>query len=410
MPRKEKSVFTDVYDRSRKCIAQGALTNSKRPECFVLGAYPTHIAKGHGAVITDVRGVDYVDYICSLGASLFGHNVGQINSAILEQIEMGCIYSLGSEIEVIAAERLKGLIPFIDRVKFLKTGSEACSAAVKIARAHTGRNFILVDGYHGWHDMFVDAKPGHCVDQHAVYDTLRGVERYRIGALECGDVAAVIIEPIELDNSPERIQWLNKLREDCTRAGTMLIFDEVITGFRYKGTTASKFHGVTPDIICLGKAMGGGLPLAAVGASAEIMESTEYFVSSTFGGDAVALAAFIAICDMQQSQRWNIDALWDSGQMFMDRFNELWPEMISLVGYPTRGRFSGDTRVMNLFFQECARSGILFGPSWFYNYPLVAHDDTTLSVCTDVLNNIKAGRVRLQGEAPVTPFAAKQRK
>jgi glutamate-1-semialdehyde 2,1-aminomutase len=407
--KRRKSVYSEMYYRSIACIAQGALTNSKRPDCFVKGVYPTHFKKGNGSILTDVNNEDYVDYICSLGATLFGHNVDRITKAVTRQMEKGSIFSLGSDIEVQAAERLKGLVPFIDKVKFLKTGSDACSAAVKIARAYTGRAEILVEGYHGWHDMFVDARPGHGVDKKSIDNTYRGVDEYR-EELACGSFAAVIIEPIELDNSPERIKWLNELRDLCTKTRTILIFDEVITGFRYKDTTASKYHGVTPDLICLGKAMGGGgLPLAVVGGKTKVMECVEYFVSSTFGGDTLALAAFIEICDMQLESRWSVSDLWESGQRFMDRFNELLPKKISIIGYPTRGRFIGDDYVISLFFQESAKAGLLFGLSWFYNYTAVDYNDTTLSTCKDILENIKQGRVKLEGEPPVSPFAAKQR-
>lgn len=407
--KKVKSPYTDTYYKSLDCIAQGALTNSKRPECFVLGKYPTHFIKGRGALSKDVRNIDYIDYVCSLGANLFGHNNEYINKAVIRQLNNGTIFSLGTALEVEAAERLKGLFPFIDRVKFLKTGSEACSAAVRIARAHTGRNKILVEGYHGWSDMFIDNDFSYGVDRNSTIDTFRGINQ-KIYHLRDESVAAVVIEPVELDNSPKRMAWLNDLRTQCDATGTLLIFDEIITGFRYPKMSVSVKHGITPDLICLGKAMAGGLPLAAVGGKKEIMEGSDYFVSSTFAGDCLALASFIEVCNMFQDVKYNINDLWREGENFLETFNDLWPEKITIKGYPTRGSFEGDKETLSLFWQECAKGGILFGPSWFYNFPLVEYNEMTLDICKDVINNIKAGRVKLEGRPPVGPFSNKQRK
>ena len=407
--RAKPPIFSPWYYRAKKCIAQNGLTNSKRPESFILGQYPTHFKTGKGSVLVDVRGERYVDYICSLGPNLFGHGNERIARAVGLQLNKGTLFSMGSDVEVEAAERLKGLFPFIDRVKFLKSGTEACSAAIKIARASTKRTPILVDGYHGWADPFIDAYPALGVDPGATKFTYRGVDKHRT-KLSLGMFAAVIIEPVELDYSPDRMQWLNQLREDCTKSKTILIFDEIITGFRYPKMSVSVFHGINPDLICLGKAMGGGLPLSAVGGNTKLMEESEYFVSSTFGGDTLALRAFLEICGMFMEAKWSMEDLWTSGAYFLKKFNALCPEAVMIEGYPTRGRFKGDTAFLHLFWQECAKGGILFGPSWFYNYTLVEHNDSTLSICKDIIENIKSGRVKLEGEIPVSPFASKQRK
>jgi len=222
-------------------------------------------------------------------------------------------------------------------------------------------------------------------------------------------LAAVIVEPIMTDTSTARIEWLKKLREDCTKHGVILIFDEIITGFRFPRYSVSNYYGITPDLICLGKAMGGGLPLAAVGGKKEVMNCAEYFVSSTFAGDTLALAACKAVMDLLLKNKCDLKQLWQQGQDFLNQFNVIWPEKITIDGYPTRGVFKGDDMVKALLWQEACKSGILFGPSWWMNFPLADETFATISTCRDILGRIKSNQVRLEGEMPKSPFAQKVR-
>ena len=141
--------------RAEQAIAHGALTNSKRPQGFVNGVYPTHLAKGQGAHVYDMNGNKYVDFICGLGSNLLGYANEEITEAITKQARLGVTLSLGTELEVKVAEQVKVLFPFIERMRFLKTGSEATTAALIIARSYAGRSEVLSDGYHGFHPEFV---------------------------------------------------------------------------------------------------------------------------------------------------------------------------------------------------------------------------------------------------------------
>jgi glutamate-1-semialdehyde aminotransferase len=143
------------YRRAQDCIAQSALTNSKRVETFVKGVYPSHIERGQGAYLWDHSGKKYLDFVCGLGANILGYGNDVVNQAISSQLRHGASHSLPTHHEVEFAEGLKALFPFCDAFKFLKTGTEACMAAVKIARAKTGRKWIVSEGYHGWSDDFV---------------------------------------------------------------------------------------------------------------------------------------------------------------------------------------------------------------------------------------------------------------
>jgi len=393
------------HRRAQDCIAQGALTNSKRPEALMLGAYPTHVTRGEGCYLFDSRGTRYIDFICGLGTNILGYGNARIMRPVDERLRDGSSHSLPTTQEVRTAEKLKELFPFVDAWKFLKTGSEACAAAVRIARAHTGRDLVLSAGYHGWSDDFVSlTEPASGVP------TCRGYRGEIIDDLtpEALDetVAAVIVEPVITDDSDERRAWLSDLRDRCTAVGAMLIFDEVITGFRWPGYSVARHWNITPDLICIGKAMANGFPLAAVGGKYAPMNG-DYFVSSTYAGEVPSLVACEQTC-IQLQTRKHLDFLWERGKLWRDEFNEIWPEGIRLEGYPTRGRFVGEPEILGKFFQETALAGILFGPSWFFNF----HHTEAQSVMEpirDILNRISRGEVPLRCPLPQSPFSQKVR-
>lgn len=385
--------------RADQVIAQGCLTNSKHPRSHVRGVYPTHLLKGEGCRVIDADGNLYLDFICGLGSSLFGFAHTEISAAVMSQIHKGSALSFATTLEVEVAEKLIQAFPWCQSVKFLKTGSEACSAAIKIARAATGRKLVISEGYHGWHDDFVSLSPPALGVPKR--DWIRKLEKTEYPPDE---VAAVIVEAVTLDTSDEYFNWLRELRENCTRTGTMLIFDEVITGFRFPGMSVAKFSGIEPDLICIGKAMGGGLPISAVMGKHAVMNCDEYFVSSTFAGDTLALAACKKTIEMLQG-KYRLEDLWERGLNFQKRFNALWPEGVTIKGYPTRGVFEGNEMTKALFFQEACKAGILFGPSFFYNFSHMTINDQVIASCDDILMRIKQGNVRLEGEMPKKPFA-----
>lgn len=400
-PWKQPSV--EWNKRSINSIAQNALTNSKRPSCMVEGVYPTHLTRGDGPYVWDTDGNKYVDFISGLGSNLFGYGHSEITNAIAERARLGATLSLSSTLEVEVAEKIKELFPFIERMKFLKTGSDACSAALRIARAYTGRQLVVTDGYHGWADDFVSVTPPALGVPPREW--MRKLTKEQLQPDSC---AAVIIEAVNLDTSPEYFSWLRDLRAECTRVGTLLIFDEVITGFRFPKHSVSNYSGIEPDIICLGKAMGNGMPISCVAGRKEIMNCGEYFVSSTFAGETLSLAAALKVMQMLQG-KYDIQDLWDKGAAFLKKFNSLWPEKLFIRGYPTRGVFEGDQLIKALFWQESIKAGILWGPSWFFGFHHRGIEDGVLSASEDILMRIKMGQVKLEGKLPSSPFAQKLR-
>jgi len=233
------------------------------------------------------------------------------------------------------------------------------------------------------------------------------IRRLEEGSID-SEVAAVIVEPVMTDASPERRKWLQDLREACTKAGALLIFDEVITGMRWPEYSVARHWSITPDLIVLGKAIGGGMPLAAVGGKYAVMNAAEYFISSTYAGETLSLVAAKTAMTLLQS-KYDLNHLWEQGQRFLDHFNVIWPDGVWIEGYPTRGVFKGEPLTKALFFQEACRAGILFGPSWFFNFDLAEQSHAVIGSCRDILTRIRLGQVALEGEMPQSQFAEKLR-
>lgn len=389
--------------RANRVIAQGALTNSKRPASFVKGVYPTHFRRGSGPYVWDMNGNRYTDFICGLGSCLFGHSIDPIKETIRGEIENGITLSLGTPLEIELAEKLLELLPHFGKVRFFKNGGDACSAAIRIARAATGRDLILSEGYHGADSEFISmTPPAYGIPENK---NIKPLTQYNSSE----PVAGVIIEPVMTDFSDDRVKWLSELRQNTKDHGIPLIFDEIITGFRFERMFVSNRIGIWPDILCIGKAMAGGMPLSAVLMTDEIYEkSNDWFYSQTFAGERLSLACGIRTLELLGS-KFDLSYLWESGASFQTRFNEI-SSALQIKGYPTRGVFEAkDDLTKALFFQEALKSGLLFGPSFFFGFQHIPLMDETLSACRDVMTKIKSGVVKLEGELPKKPFAEKMR-
>ena len=241
----------------------------------------------------DVRGREYVDYVMALGAVALGYGHPAVNRAAGEAIAEGVVGPLPPEREEMLAEALAQRLPWLERVRFLKTGAEAVAAAVRLARVATGRTRVLGCGYHGWLDWCQGGTEGVPADVRALYAELpfndASAARELIRA--AGDrLAAVVIEPLVV-HEPSR-EWLETVRAEAERAGAVLIFDEIKTAFRLAIGGAAERWDVRPDLAVLGKALANGFPLAVVGGRADLMDLvSRTWISSTLATEAVALAA-----------------------------------------------------------------------------------------------------------------------
>jgi glutamate-1-semialdehyde 2,1-aminomutase len=289
-------------------IPLGSQTFSKSRTQYPLGVSPFFASKGSGSYLWDVDGNKYVDLVASLAAVTLGYGDPEINKAVKRQLKKGVSLSLSSKLETVVAEKIIDLVPSAEMVRFAKNGSDATSAAVRIARYFTGRNHIISIGYHGWHDWYIGSTTRSMGVPSAVqaltltarYNDLSHVEN--LFEEVKGDVAAVILEPMNsVDPTPG---YLESLRNFCSSNNILLIFDEVITGFRFARGGAQELFGITPDLSCFGKGIANGFPISVVAGRKEIMEGfKEVFFSGTFGGELLSLTAANVVLDKVRENR-----------------------------------------------------------------------------------------------------------
>jgi glutamate-1-semialdehyde 2,1-aminomutase len=304
--------------RAQKVIPLGSQTFSKSHIQYPKGQAPLFLTHGRGGRVWDIDGNEYVDLVCGLLPIVLGYCDPDVDAAIRAQLDKGIVYSLASELEVELAELLKEIIPSAEMVRFGKNGSDATSACVRIARAATGRDRIAAGGYHGWQDWYIGATTRNKGVPAAVGELTHKFGFLDIAALEQildshkGEFAAVILETVGA-REPTTAE-LAAIRDLTHRHGALLIFDEIITGFRVDIGGAQARYGVTPDLSAFGKSMGNGMPIAAVVGRADLMmQMEEIFFSSTFGGEALSLAASLATI-RKMRERNVIDAIWSRGK------------------------------------------------------------------------------------------------
>lgn len=292
----EKS--SELLERELKVSPLAAQTYSKSYRYFCHGMAPSYMERGDGCRIYDVDGNEFIDYMCALGPITIGYNNPEVNEAVIAQVKKFASGSLQSELEVELAEKLCEIVPCAEMVRFVKNGGDATTAAIRLARAYTNRETVLMSGYHGMHDWSIGASENYKgvpiavrnLTKNFVYNDLGDLEK----KLQENEVAAVILEPIQ-SNGPKE-GYLEGVKELAHKYGAVLIFDEVVSGFRYALGGASELYGVTPDLAAFGKGMGNGYPISAVAGRKELLKQIEdgVFVSTTFGGDSIAMAAALA--------------------------------------------------------------------------------------------------------------------
>jgi glutamate-1-semialdehyde 2,1-aminomutase len=313
-----------LFERAQRSIPGGV--DSPVRAFGAVGGTPPFIASGSGAYVTDVDGVRYVDWVQSWGANLFGHACPEIVDAAIAAARRGTSFGAPTEGEVQLAERIVDALPSVEMVRLVSSGTEAAMSAIRLARGYTGRDAILkFEGcYHGHSDALlargagsgvatlgIPGSPG--VTEGAARDTLtvayNDLAAARTAFAErAGEVAAVIVEPVAANMGvvPPEPGFLEGLRELCTAHRSILIFDEVITGFRLAYGGAQGHFSITPDLTVLGKVMGGGFPCAAFGGRRDVMEllapAGPVYQAGTLSGNPVAMAAGIAAVDLARER------------------------------------------------------------------------------------------------------------
>jgi glutamate-1-semialdehyde 2,1-aminomutase/spore coat polysaccharide biosynthesis protein SpsF len=408
--------------KAEKLIPSCTQTFSKAPTQFVQGVAPVFLERAQGSHVWDVDDNEYIDFAMALGPIILGHNYPRVTDAVCRQAQIATSLSLPHRLEVEVAEQLTELIPCAEMVRFGKNGSDATSGAVRAARAYTGRDIIAACGYHGWQDWYIGTTTRNAGVPVAVRQLTRTFEYNNLASLEIvfaehpGQVAAVIMEPVGVVEPSHG--YLQQVRDLTHKEGALLIFDEVVTGFRLALGGAQEYLGVVPDLGCFGKAMANGYPIAAVVGPSEFMKIfDEIFFSFTFGGELVSLAAAAAtIAEMREKDV--IRDLFYQGQRLKDGYNVLakhfgMEQRTECIGLPPRTVVAfkdengeGSLLMKSVFQQECLKRGVLFtgGHNLCYSHS-AADIDYTLRVYRTamaiVAEAVRHGKLEniLEGEA-----------
>jgi glutamate-1-semialdehyde 2,1-aminomutase len=366
-------------------IAGFTSTGSKRPETL-FGSHdptlPSRMTRSAGCHVWDERGREYIDYIMGLGSVALGYGHRDVIRAAAGAMENGVVGPLAPVLEEELAATLCRMIPWIERVRFLKTGAEAMAAAVRLARVHTGRDQVLGCGYHGWLDWCQGAA-GVPHATRSLYGELpfNDPELARELIRTAGDrLAAVVFEPVVVTEPSQ--EWLRVLREETSRVGALLVIDEIKTVCRLAIGGACERYGIRPDVMVMGKAIANGFPLAVVGGRSGVMaEVSRTWISSTLATEFVSLAAAKATLEAMQTLHVP-DHLQRVGTRLLNGLHVLTqehPDVLTGVGGIPQMCFLqyGDDSVSHIVTAACAQSGLLFKRS-AYNFVSLAHTEPVI--------------------------------
>ena len=373
MSRYAKSI--EHLERAERTIPLGSQTFSKSRTLFPVGISPLYVSRGRGAEIWDIDGNKYIDLISALASVTLGYGDKAVEKAVNTQLKKGVSLSLPGILEAEVSELIVEMVPSAEMVRFGKNGSDATAAAIRLARAFTGRDHILVCGYHGWQDWYIGSTTRNKGVPESVSSLTHKFEYNNIDSLKLvlssleNQVAAVIMEPMNitypLPGFLEEVQLLTR------NAGALLIFDETITGFRYSKGGAQELFGVIPDLSTFGKGMANGFPLSAVvGRRDVMMEMEEIFFSGTFGGELLSLAASKVVLERNLNEDVSGD-LTDIGNRLNSKVNQLiidnkMESTLSLSGHPTwtfliwqSNELNSVNELKTYFMQESFKRGLL---------------------------------------------------
>ncbi|MBW6515257.1 MAG: aminotransferase class III-fold pyridoxal phosphate-dependent enzyme [Candidatus Cloacimonetes bacterium] len=384
-------------------LVPGAILGIRRPYNFVPGEYPIFFDSAKGGRVKDVDGNEFIDMLCAYGPIIIGHKEEEIDDAVIKQIkEKGFCFSLTQPVQNVLATKLRELIPCCEKSVFVKTGSDATTAAIRIARAYTDREKIIRCGYHGWHDWCVEVKGGI---PPKLYEDVHEVEYNDLDQFEdmlkkVGDkTAAVIITPLghPLAHKVEypKPGYLEKVKELTHKYGAVMIYDEIRTGFRVTLGGAQKEFGVTPDLATFGKAMANGYSISAVVGKREIMDVLvdKVFLSSTFFPNSLAQIA--ALKTIEILQRDNIlGKIREKGDMFAAKLNKIVKESsipVEFSGAPWMPfiTFISDEQKLYKarrvqFYTHLIRRGVFLQP-YHHGYIAYRHTDEDLNYAADCI-------------------------
>lgn len=412
-----------LFERAQRLMPGGV--NSPVRAFRAVGGTPFFVARGEGCFLWDVDGNRYVDFVCSWGALILGHAHPEVVAAVKTAVERGTTYGTPTELEVRLAEQIQSVFPTMEMLRLVNSGTEATMSALRVARGYTGRSKVIkFEGcYHG-HADYLLVKAGSGATTFGLPDSAGVPEKFSQETIvlpyndadtfictmdEIGNqVAAIIVEPVAGNMGvvlPEP-NFLQALREQTRKHGAVLIFDEVITGFRLTYGGAQHLFGVEPDMTCLGKIVGGGFPLAAYGGRRDIMQTVAplgpVYQAGTLSGNPVAVTAGLTTlrilerdkpyADLERRTNWLTDALADAAREFgvpvqINRIASMFTVFFTdqpIVDYTSAKR--SDTKRFARFFHALLQRGIFLPPSQFEaTFLSVAHSDEVLAQVAEEL-------------------------
>ncbi len=376
-----------LWERAATLIPAGTQTLAKGPTQYVDGVAPKYLARGKGARVWDVDDNEYIDLSMGVGPVVLGYGHPAVDRAITEQLQRGITFSLMHPLEVEVAELVRRVVPRADSVRFSKTGCDVTTAAVRLARAYTGRDKVLCCGYHGWHDWYVGTtsrSAGVPLATRAATEAFPYNDLFSLTEVLSDEVACVILEPTVFD-APDP-EYLRVLKRACEAAGALLIFDEMWTGFRVALGGAQQHYDVTADLACFSKAIANGMPLSALTGRADVMRllDEDVFFFTTFGGEALSLAA--AKATIEELRELEVPRRLEyAGRQLQEGYDHLaFKKGLShtkVVGLPCRSMVTFDASAgdpllqKSLVQQELLRHGVLW--TGFHNLCL-AHGEAEI--------------------------------
>lgn len=402
-----------LAEQSKKLIAGFTQSMMKKPEQFAPGHFPIYIEKANGSLVTDIDGNEYIDFICGLAANTLGHNHPVVVNAITENLHKGLIHSLPTPIEVRTAETLTKMIPGAEMVRFFKTGADANSAAVRLARFITRKEHIITVGYNGWHDQYQFDTPGvpkaiqqftHRMplftpaDEQPILDLIQ---------TQAAVLAAVVLSVPY--NRTLTAEFVGKVRAACTANNILLVMDEVVTGFRLALGGAQEFFGVAADLVSLSKGIAAGMPLSAVaGPERHMKEMEKLQVSTTFGGEMLSLEVCDAVLKEYQRSDY-IEKIAALGLRLKDGVNNVSGQLatpLRVVGYDAIPMFLFSknpvehAQIAEKFLAQMAKRGVLLRRE--VNFICAAHTEAQIDF---TINAVKESLLVMKNEGLFTSLA-----
>ena len=362
-------------------LVPGGVLGARKPGDFINGEYPIFLETGEGSRLTDVDGNEFIDFLCGYGPIILGYREQEVDDAVCAQIKgKGFCFTLTQKYQNELAKKLTELVPSSELSIFLKTGSDATTASIRIARAYTGRIKVMRCGYHGWHDWCVEMKGGI---PPKFYEDVFEFQYNRLDQLEelmathGQETAAIIMTPFGHPNHQKMQEpepgFLEGVRELADKYGAVLVYDEIRTGFRLRMGGAQELYGVTPDLTVLGKAIANGYPISVVTGKKDVMMMAEsnLFISSTFFPNSEAFVAALKTIEILERDKV-LENIWEKGERFMGKIRALLDKY--LVGAELTGvapmfyiTFEKDEtgaykRKRKDFYTQLIRKGFFFSP------------------------------------------------